>query len=444
MALLEKIAQKINLRKKIPSIEAPKTFPTTILRAVEKDSHGIEYETGLPFDIEVSNNGSTLTRKGDKFEDELGIRIFIIDNLSLNKLYSALRGKNNVPPEIFYKFLKMYERKNGSKGRYLALSSDGVVELDNDRYKNGYTIIIKDVDHPTKEKYETPDRARLEFKPGEGFTERIVERTISWFKEKSLDLTAATKDVEVLSIKERYEQPGMRDFLRIGGEKDDSITAHFEKADRENGLFIPNRNTVIIKSLRENMGSSQAQSINADIRQDSSGNLLLKITKMSGVDGISLNGLMYSLEENEGTIEIPLIDACSKCSNVRLYYNSRSETRRLGLEMNLRREKDHIIADFVSGIAEVPPLPFDPTGGFGIAHLSEREKAIAAQRAEIEKNKKKAAEVLKMQNEIGHNFRLFTYVERVDGNISHCAASYQKGDEERLHSMVEELKKKAR
>jgi len=446
MAFLERITQKIALRKRtLPLPEAPKIFPTTVLHAIEKDSRGTEYGTGLPFDIEVADNGSTITRKGDRFQDELGIRIFIIDNLSLNKLYSALHGKDGLSPEIFYKFLKMYERKNGNKGRYLALSKDGVVKLDDDRYKNGYTIIVKDVDHPTKEKYETPDRARLEFKPGEGFVEKIVERTIPWFKEKSLDLTVATQDVEALSIKERYEQPGMREFLKTGGEKDDVITAYFEKNDRENELFRPNHNTVIIKSLREKMGSSHAPPINIDIRHNDSGDLVLMIGKKSGVDGVSINGLMYSLEEGGEPIEIPMIDRDSNGSSVQLYYNSRSEIKRLGLEMSLKKEKGHITADFVSGIAEVPPLPFDPTGGFGVAHLSEKEKAAAARKVEIEKSKKEALEQAKIRKEIGHNIRLFTYKEAtVSGNGNNgsvTATTYQKGDEEKLHAMVEELKK---
>jgi len=442
MALLEMDVHSI---KKISQLsEARKIFPTSVLHAIEKDSRGIKYGTGLPFDIEVADNGSTITRKGDRFKDDRGIRIFIIDKLSLDKLYSAFHGKDGLSPEIFYKFLKMYERKNGNKGRYLSLSKDGVVTLDDDKYRKGYTIIVKEVDHPTKEKYETPDRARLEFGPNEGFIERIVERIIPWFKGKALDLTAATQDVEALNIKERYEQPGMREFLKVGGEKDERITARFERVDRENKLFQPNHNTVIIKSLREKMGSSQAPLIDVDIRRNDSGDLVLVIGMKSGVDGVLINGLMYSLEEDGKPIIIPIIDRDSNSSNIQLFYNSRLKIKRLGLEMNLKKEKDHLVADFVSGIAEVPSLPFDPNGGFKMAHLSEKEKVAAARKAEIDEKNRVGLEKEEVRKEIGYNIRLFTYESTANSDYATslvAARTYQKGDEARLHVMVEELRK---
>lgn len=446
MALAEKLVKIIRREKKEknPFVEAPKLFPNTVLPAIETDSRGIKYPTGLPFDIGVSDQGFTLTRQGERFKEEQGIRIFIIDNQSLNKLYSALKEKDDISPGIFYKFLKMYERRNGSKGRYLALSKEGVVQLERERYGNGYTIIVKNVDHPTKEKYETADRTRLEYRPGDGFVERIVERTISWFREKPLDLTIATNDVEALNIKERSEQRGSRKFLKTGGYKDDEITASFERADRENQIFLPNHNTLIIESLRDKMGSSYAQPLNIEVKQDDQGVLVLKLDKISGVDGVSVNGRMYSLDEGKESIEVPLIDKTTESSAIQLFYNSRLGKRRVGLEMNLRNEKGHVIADFISGIAEVPPLPFDATGGLGVARLTEEEEAIAAQKAKIKEKLKNLAKEAKIEKEIGFNYRLFTYEPKpVTSNGVLPSVTYQKGDENRLHAMVEELKRKS-
>lgn len=441
MTVIERFASRF---RKTPVLqEAPKVLLDQTLYAKKKDNvTNREYKTGLPFDIKVDNGGFSLTREGPPFNEDQGIRVFLIDNQSLDKLYMAASKANNITPEIFYRFLKMYERKNGSLGRYLALNRNGIVDLDGERMRNGYTIIVKKVDHPTKEKYRIPDEARVKFTPEKGFQWQTVERVMPWFKDRPFDLTEATRDVTSLNIKEPREQPGIRGFLRTGGYSDEEITRAFEKQDVENGLFKPNSNTLIIKSIREGMGSVPASPVDASIYRNEGGILVARVTGKGGLNGISINGQMRVLEQDIGVLDVPLTELDH--SSLSFWFNADSgKHRRRALELKLNNANGHVIAEFIAGIAEMPVLPYNPSAGIVMASLTEEQKEAQrrakAQLEEDDKRRKKASE----EAEIGANIRLFEYIPEVTANGQTARTYvYQEGDERRLHDMVQELKDK--
>lgn len=441
MTLLEGLRRKISTRG-LPSQEAPKTFPDTILRSMEINPlTRKEQRTGLPFDISVTDGGYTLKRQGPPFKEEQGIRVFIIDNKSLDTLYSAARKSNNLKPATFYKFLKMYERKNGEPGRHLALEKDGVVSLNRERMRNGYTLIVKKVDHPTKEKFLIPDEVRLRFTGPEGFEQRLTERIIPWFKGVPLDLTMATRDVESLNIKEPYEQPGLREFLQRGGYKDGELTKIFERKDQENGMFTPNQNTLIIKALRENMGTVPSSPINISIKKDAHGVLVARLTGKSGVDGVWVNGEMFRLYDDMDYIEVPLIPDGNH-STVQFWHNAcgHSKLMRKALELNLNVKNGHVLADFVSGVAEVAVAEYNPSAGLVMSSLSEDQKKSLAHIREMRAKEEERRKILRQEAEIGTNISVFSY-QTDAGKMSGDSLSktYQEGDEQRLRAMIHEL-----
>jgi hypothetical protein len=443
MTLIEQVTSRIRRRPAILQ-EVQKPLTDLTLHAIHKDNlTSKEYRTGLPFDIKVSEGGFALTRLGPPFNEEQGIRVFLIDNQSLDKLYSVAERASGLTPEIFYRFLKMYERKNGSLGRHLALNKCGTVNIDGERMRKGYTLIIKKVDHPTKEKYRIPDEARLRFTPERGFESQTIERVMPWFEGRPLDLTKATRDVISLNIKEPHEQPGLRDFLRVGGYDDEEITKAFEKKDEENGLFTPNHNTLIIKSLRESMGSVPAPPVDMKIFKDDKGILVARLNRKSGVDGISLNGQMHVLAQDKEFIEVPLTDVNNNVPLI-FWFDAGSDTRRRkALVMNIHNSNGHVIADFVSGIDEMPILPYNPSAGISMQAMSETQKKTLersrAQRKAADERKKLALE----EAEMGTSITVFEYNAKATVNgHNNKDYVYHEGDERKLSAMVEELRRK--
>lgn len=440
MTLIEGLSRRFS--KRLPPKEIQKTFPDTVLRSMEVNPlTRKEQRTGLPFDINVTDGGFTLTRLGPPFSEEQGIRVFIIDNESLDRLYAAASKSDKLTPATFYRFLKMYERKNGEPGRHLALEKNGVVNLSRERMNSGYTIIVKKVDHPTKEKFLIPDEIRLKFKPPEGFEPKLTERILPWFKGMPLDLTMATRDAESLNIKEPYEQPGLRDFLQRGGYRDSELTKIFERKDQENGMFSPNQNTLIIKALRENMGSVPSAPIDISIKKDARGVLVARLTRKSGVDGVSVNGKMSYCYDDMDYIEVPLLPD-GKQSTVKFWYGAYgySKLMRKALELSLDTKNGHVIADYVSGVAEVAIEEYNPSAGLVMASLSEDQKKSLARIREVRAREEERRKILKQQAEIGTNVSIFSYqadvVEAVGNNSSRA---YQAGDEEKLRAIIHDL-----
>lgn len=441
MTVIERFTSRF---RKTPAVqEAPKILTDLTFYALQKDSlTKKEYRTGLPFDIKVSNGGFTLTREGPPFNEDHGVRVFLIDNQSLDRLYTAASKADNITPEVFYRFLKMYERKNGSLGRHLALNKHGTVNLDGERMRRGYTIIVKKVDHPTKEKYRIPDEARIKFTPEKGFETQTIERVIPWFKDRSIDLTEATRDVAALNIKEPREQPGLRNFLKVGGFSDKEITQAFEKQDVENGLYKPNNNTLIIKSLREGMGSVPASPVDASIVRSEGGGLVARVTGKGGLNGVLLNGQLHVLTPDQEYLDVPLTEV--ENTSLSFWFEADSgKHRRRALELKLNTVNGHVIAEFVAGIAEMPVLPYNPSAGIVLESLTEEQKedrrrAKEKQREDEERRKKASEEV-----EMGTNIRLFDYRagKPVNGQTAEAQA-YQEGDERRLHDLVQDLKDK--
>lgn len=421
--IVEAIRRKL-FSKKNQTPDISETFSGTTLHSQEINNCGRKFRIGLPFDIKVLDDGFTLTRQGERFKEDEGIRIFIIDNKSLDNLYKAVNKKKDVTPDLFYKFLKMYERRNGNLGRYLAISKDGEVKINGEKFKSGYTIIVKKIDRPTKEKFRIPDEARYRFEPGVGFNEQMVERLIPWFKEKQLNITKAITDVETLSIKEHYEQPGLMEFYRLGGLKDEEIIKIFGQHDQKNGLFRTNRNVLLIKSLRENMGSVPAPQIDIDYYKNKNGILMTRIDKKSGVNGITVNGVEYFLDNTTGFLEIPL-NTGKNITNIKYWYNFDIANKRRGaLEINLSERNGQIMADFVSGINEIEIPAYSASAGI-ISNYS--DSAIFS--------KDNTSSLRKEMAEIGGNISLFNLNENPKQKKFRA---FQEGDEKRLADAVSE------
>lgn len=440
MTVIERITSRF--RKTPATQEAPKILTDLTFHARQKDElTKKEYRTGLPFDIKVSNGGFTLTREGPPFNEDQGIRVFLIDNQSLDRLYDVASRSNNVTPEIFYRFLKMYERKNGNLGRYLALNKHGTVNMDGERMRKGYTIIVKKVDHPTKEKYRIPDEARIKFTPEKGFEAQTTERVIPWFKDRSIDLTEATRNVAALNIKEPREQPGLRTFLKTGGFSDEEITQSFERQDVINGLFKPNNNTLIIKSLREGMGSVPASPVDASIYRNEEGILVARVTGKGGLNGISINGQMHVLNPDQKSLDVPLTEIDHSSLSFWFEADSGKHLRR-ALELRLNTVNTHVIAEFVAGIAEVPMLPFNPSAGITLASMTEEQKEAQRKAKEQLAEADRRRKLISEEAEMGMNIRLFEYGsgQSVNGQTAK-AQTYQEGDEKRLSDMIEDLKR---
>lgn len=356
MALIE-MRQRIGklLRRNHSQVDcAPKVFSEALL---SKDQY-----RGLPFDISVTNGGFTIRRNGD-YNEEGGDRIFIIDNDSLNRFDKLIGGIEKLKAEDYYKLLKTYERRNGEPGRHLALDQNSEINLDRDKFGCGYTIIVKEVDHPTKNRFRIPDKARLKFTPAKGFEEVITERIIPLYKGKPVDLTLATRDAG-LRIREpwftnltKQEQEDWEHFVRVGGASKHELMDIKARNENEKSITIPSKNTLVIKELREKQGSVSAPPLEADIFRNENGQLVVRIDRNSGVNGIKINGELYILGQEDEQIEVPLIQPDQDNSTLELwFYAGTTHSLRLGVALGIRRKEGRILADFISGVAE-PHMP---------------------------------------------------------------------------------------
>lgn len=390
---------------------------------------GKEYVFGPPFDIKVGDDGFTLIRKGNKLFEDLGYRVFIVDNPTLDAIYRSHYRDKLITPDSFYETLKGYSRINGDFGRRLALSDDGIVHINGGRFSEGYTIIVKKIDHPKAEKFHIPDEARYRFTPKSGFKEQVVEKIIPWFKDFKIDLSSALDDVETLSIKEPANSPELREFYKTLGYDNDKIDRILDEKDAKNGFFRTNRNILLVKSLRENMGTIPALPIDINIYKNKMGDLLTRIDGDSGVDGISINGQeVCKLDPRIGFLEVPLMGK-NKITNVKYFYHTEKKSMRRALEFNLVVENGRVYAYFVAGIEEIEMPAFDSAAGIIKHDGSDHRKSE-------EKKENKDVDLRKFQ-EIGSSIGLFQPVTAPVQAAREIA--YKPGDEGRLHNIISDL-----
>jgi len=352
MSLIEK-ARELMHRRSQPSLPEQKTPQDTsfIFPYGEKESA----------EFLLTNNGTTLTRKGEPLESGKGIRVFLIPTGELAQFYQSSPSQKEL-----YTFLKSHDRG----GRHLATEVDPVnIEgLD-------MTLIVKDIQHDTKPRWRVNDLGRVRFDPKDGFSHQVVERYIEWDGQKPINLSMVTKDAP-LHIAEPL---ATTQTVSIQDKEDDS------ELDKER-LMIPGTNTLEIKPLRKKAGSVPAAPFEAYI-SNKGGVLTAKIVRIGelydrlmslsqsspeyqrimsgrpqhlsegqyldllknhsyGVNGLSVDGEMKLFEgKDELEVEIPQV------GSLEFFYDAGSISQRLALKLDIRTDGEgHVTAAFSQGI----------------------------------------------------------------------------------------------
>lgn len=385
---------------KVSHIETPTVFVDAILNK--------ERFMKLPFDIEVTNGGYRLTRLGAPLIEDDGTRVFIVGKNDLDNFYKVNQN-NGHSPEALYSYLK--DTNNNRLGKLLARGEDSV-DIDPEKMKD-YYLIVKKVDHETKRRWSVPDGLRLEFSPEKGFTQIEVERVWNDLPEGHINLTGATANVASLRIKEPWyltesDKQEWHDFLIRGGYKQAELDDLEEKRDYENNLFKPNTNTLSIRSLREHQGVISAPAIEVDIYKNEKGELIVRITRNSGVDGIFIEGTAHFLKDEE-YLDVSLIQPNMNRSTLQLFFNAESDSLRRGaLKLSIIREKNgQISADFLSGVTEIPIPEYNPSAGI-IKSLTAKELELRRQIEERERLQKQTELKRKQKIALGTSINLFT------------------------------------
>lgn len=127
----------------------------------------------------------TLTRLEDEkpWHEDQGFRLFIVPSDYCDEAAKEFRQD----PVAYYGWLK----KNDSGGRMLALGPNPVIKSD----KYSSLIILKRVDHRTRNRVTTPDIYRGQVFADEPIREVITDRLLHWDGDRPLKLSLLTQDV---------------------------------------------------------------------------------------------------------------------------------------------------------------------------------------------------------------------------------------------------------
>ena len=401
---------------------------------------------GLPFDLKIRQDGRRIERLGEKIQEDKGRRLFIIPTPLLSQFYAA----NNHSSEELYRFLK----KEDAGGRKLALGDDPF-ELDKS-IEPDYTLIVKLIDHGSisRNRWRSFDLARYVFHPGGGLEPRTVERLINWYGDKLFNLSAATSNAPVhiaepyLSTMNEREKNWKRDKEEL------------ENINRlDNRLFIPGTSTLLIKPLRDKLGSLSyfPPPFDAYIFQEQ-GIIYAKIVRdqgdqaeVGGLNCISVNGKDNFFYGGEN-LKTALLQKRGS-NNASFFYNGKNpKYRQLGLSLDLMTDEKGVVwVTFEEGINPLESLPYNPSAGI-IKRLSPEEQIKKDLEQYAIDQEKKAQDEARKQKEVGTNAFLFKSVIEPKPTLNRDVqpVSHQgnaPGQQEtfsvlssRLHRALEELK----
>lgn len=340
---------------------------------------------GLPFDIQLTDEGFTLERISPCPEEDTGIRVFIVDSQHLSRFYES----DHHSPEQIYEYLK----KSDIGGRKLA-QGNTPIHIDKEATPR-WTLIVKQIDHIHKNHWRTPDLERLSFSPQladkkhRGFTivPILTERIYTITEDDQISLTQlsltsplhiAEPWISTLSAQELTDFEQTLSAKKVPDEKRDAM---IDEKDRQLELYKPNVNTLIIESLRSHIGPIAAPPVEAYIVCDvKSGQLAIQIHRSPGlhdrlqslsqndeeyktivnglprsmtletianssygVNGIEFNGQMHMFH-GESVLTVPIPISPNGANNVTLYFNAQSDARRTALSLDLSRINGQVMA----------------------------------------------------------------------------------------------------
>lgn len=407
--------------------------------------------TSLPFPIALTDGGYTISRRGEPPKEETGTRVFIVDTSQLRALYES----ETTDPEQVYEALKHMDKG----GRLLCLGDDPV-QLDRTILPE-WTLIVKKIEHPHKNHWKTPDVLRLDIVPDTTDTlaarivvnQRIVETESAFLGSEPLNITNLTRDCPLHFVEpwiyaaSQADQTAFEERMQKINATDEQREGAIDQFDRVRLVRRPNTNTVLLRSLRDHIGTIPAPPIEGhmvqdlrtgeiSVRIDRSEGLYDRIMAMSlesearaamllglpigmtletlandsyGVNGIESDNTVY-LFHGSNHISVPMLPPHADRGTLIFYFGAHTIHRRKAMILNVERIKGQIFASVTAGIEEGEHIDYGTSSARTVfsheqhfirdqarirATLSEKTAQQQREENEMEKRKREEHEMRK-------------------------------------------------